>query len=214
MPIPTTRDFSVKFGRGHDLGLEGQKAFPFIYTFVNHNDDTWTANAAPLSLANLGPTIPANSRKDINVRLDQDYNFKLLAIKYSVYWSSYEPPNGGPGSTTFSWYENGPAATPVDGLDPGMMLVGTPLTRYIAITLSVQGSGSQTIYGGVDPGPLKGYRVPVPLTCIEGYDYGFYTVRTPRLLPMQGIMAFEVTNSHPRKDLVVAAAIYGMKVRI
>lgn len=220
MPIPTTRDFGVKFGRGQDLGLEGQRAFPFIYTFVNHNDDPWRPGYSGATNLNcLGPVVPAQSTVTQNVILDQDYNFKLLAIKYSVYGNAYR-------TNPKHWYENtltsqGAPLGYSYGLDPDENVFGTSLHRYISITLSVQGSGSATLYGGIDTGALGGQRVPVPLECMQGYDYGFYRVRTPRLLPMQGTMVFEITNTRAltidqqsNNALVVAALIYGMKVRV
>jgi len=200
-----TEDFAVKFGRDPSLGLEEQKAFPFIYTLVNHNDDTWQPGGAGLAnLVNLGPVVPANSKITHNVVLDPDYNFKLLAIKYTAYKFV---------TGVFYWYTVA-SATISDGMDPDMDFVGTPLSRYIGITLSFQGSGSKILHGGPDAGPIyAGQRVPLPLNVMQGYDYGFLTTRVPYLLPRQGVMAFEITNSSIY-DTVVGAAIYGMKIRI
>ena len=205
-----TEDFSVKFGRDPSLGLEEQKAFPFIYTFVNHNDDTWRPGGAGLAnLSNIGPVIPANSKITHNVVLDPDYNFKLLAIKYTAY--KYLRDEGFDG---YLWYTVSSVIIS-DGMDPDMDFIGTPLYRYVGITLSFQGSGSKIIHGGPDAGPIyAGQRVPLPFDVIQGYDYGFLTTRVPYLLPRQGVMTFEITNSSPYYDIVVGAAIYGMKIRI
>lgn len=203
---PTTRDYSVKFGRGQDMGTEEQKAFPFIYSLVNRNDDTWLPVAAGVqpSLANIGPTVPANSRITHNVVLDPDYNFKMLSIKYTVYkWLR----------PSYLWYTVS-SGTISDGMDPGMDHQGTPLSHYVGITLSFQGSGSVFQYGGPDFGPLAGgARLPLPLDVIQGYEYGYLRVRSPRLLPRQGHLVFEITNSFS-SDIVIGAAIYGMKIRI
>lgn len=217
MHIQQTDDFSVKFGRQPDLGMEGQKAFPFVYTFVNANDAYWRPHTTLTSqvnaisnLSSLGPVVPANSKINIAVRLDADYNFKLLSIKYSVYGFTASRPSL---TVPYTWYEN-INATQSDGMDVDTEKIGTPLFHYINMTLSFQGSGSQIIYGGDDPGPLYHGRIPLHIDTVQGYDYGYMVARTPYLLPMQGIMSFDITNSHPTSDLVVCAAIYGMKIRL
>jgi hypothetical protein len=204
--MTTTKDFAVKFGRHPDMGLEGQQAFPFIYTFVNHNDDP----GDPPTLACIGPLVQAGKTITHNVLLDPDYNFKLLWIRYTTYLYS---------ESTASWYANVPTAPGAvqDGMDPDMNWLGDPLLRYIKMTLSFQGSGSTVLYGGLNTQALVSgsgkSRIPVPLDIMQGYDYGALAVRTPYLLPRQGHMVFEITNSSDY-DLYVGAAIYGMKIRL
>lgn len=200
------------------MGLESEKAFPFIYTFRNRNDDQWTAGTTLTAQADaidnivngIGPLIPANSRRTHNVMLDQDYIFKLLNIKYNASYVSATP--------DYQWYENcGTLQT--DGLDPDMNKVGTPLSRFINITLSFSGAQAQILYGGDDCNavPRMQYgsrREPIVVDTIQGYDYGFLALRTPKLLTQQACLIFDITNTHPTKDLVVGAAIYGMKIRM
>jgi hypothetical protein len=207
------------------MGLEGQKAFPFIYTFVNHSDDPWVKSQMGLANLNcLGPVVPAMANgipgaKTINVMLDPDYNFKLLDIRYSVY--KYL---GGQRGTNYYWYIA--PATPAfltnqaDALEnDNIAWKGEPLSNYIRITLSYAGSGNSAIqYGGPHMTPYTpaydvNGRFPVPLETIQGYDYGVLTTRTPCLLPRQGCMVFDITNDSSY-DVVVAAAIYGMKIRV
>ena len=209
-----TEDYSVKFGQDPSMGLEGQKSFPFIYSLVNHNDDSWTPVAVgnQPSLANIGPLVPAASKFNQNVLLDPDYAFKMLSIRYGVYYWN-------PRTSVYNWYENINAIAGAgglsDGVDPDMDKVGTPLVHYLGISLSFQGAGSTTIYGGQDAGYLNnGQRIPLPADTIQGYDYGVCTMRTPFLLPRQSVLTFEFTNSHATKDLYVAAAVYGVKVRL
>jgi len=288
--MTSTRDFAVKFGRHPDMGLESEKAFPFIYTFRNRNDDLWTAGTTLTNQSDainnvvngIGPLVPANSRITHNVMLDQDYIFKLLNIKYTAYrfvpsisgsataavsstntsltdtrlsmnvdeyvnctvtcngktllvtsntatkftgaaWSGGSNPGNGNLWTispvgNYQSYENvGPQQT--DGLDPDMNKIGTPLSNFISMTLSFSGSQAQILYGGDDCGPLPrlklgSRREPIPVSSVQGYDYGFLALRTPKLLTQQACLIFDITNTHPTKDLVVGAAIYGMKIRM
>lgn len=300
MTSSPVREYAVKFGRHPDMGLESQKAFPFIYTFRNRNDDQWVAGTTLTAQADalnnivngIGPLVPANSRITHNIMLDQDYIFKLLNIKYMACYLRYDiryaneyqwyedlPANVAPSGTAnaavsttntsltdtrlhlglntyvgmtvtcngktlvvtsntvnsfigTAWSGGGnpgngflwsiatvPTYWATDGLDPDMNKIGTPLSRYINITLSFSGAQAQIIYGGDDQGPVPrmqygSRREPIVIDTIQGYDYGFLALRTPKLLPQQACLIFDITNTHPTKDLVVGAAIYGMKIRM
>jgi hypothetical protein len=236
--IPRTRDFSVKFGRQPDMGLEGQKAFPFIYTFINHNDDAWAphspgfityqTDAIDNIVKGIGPLVPAGGKVTQNVILDPDYAFKLLTIRYTALYYRHALQL----NDQYMWYFNQniipgapfPPPSPAglsEGMDQDMDWVGTSAHKHISMSLSFQGSGSQMIYGGDDPGPLGNGRLPIPVDTLEGYpDCGVLSVRTPRLLPLQCTLVFEITNNLPAypdplsQDIVVGALIYGMKVRL
>lgn len=212
MNVQTQADYAVRFNQDPFMGLDGPKAFPFIYTFINRNDDTWSPVAASVqgSLSCIGPVIPANTTRVHPVILDSDYNFKILNIKYTCYkW--VDDPNGIPGY--YRWYTV-ISGTISEGMTPGMDLVGTPLYRYISMSLYFQGSGAEILYGGPNVSALSGVRFPIPIECMQGYEYGMYAIRTPRLLPRQGAMIFEITNTHPTYDIIVGAAITGMKIKV
>lgn len=226
MPVPKTKDFAVKFGRQPDMGLEKQKAFPFIYTFISYNDDTWTPHATLTAQSDaidnivkgIGPLVKANSKYTQNVILDADYAFKLLTIRYTAYgWcpvSAYPPAGVAWGPYFWDINIGDPPTLASDGGDREMPKLGMPLLHYISMTLSFQGSGSQMLYGGDSAAPLGNVRLPVPIDVMQGNDPGTLSVRTPRLLPAQGTLVFEITNSHPTIDIAVGALIYGMKVRV
>ena len=130
--MTTTRDFAAKFGRHPDMGMEGQKSFPFIYTLINRQNSQWrpqtdvalaTQAGAVANIVNgIGPLVPANSKINFNVMLDPNYIFKLLSIKYCVYYAYEIPPNGAPGHFgDYEWYENinnAPIYSESDGIDP------------------------------------------------------------------------------------------------
>ena len=211
----TLADYSVKFGRDPVGGLEGKNAFPFFYSLVNHNDVDWTANATPPDISTYAIRCQENSITPHYVRLDPDYNYKLIAIKYSVY--KYVPPNGSAGH--YAWYENfNPASLYIPDMLPGSSYAGN-----IRVSLSIQGSGSTTLFGGQNVQAYTGgaARIPLAVECQQGWEYGFQALRCEYLMPLQAIMSFEFTNTLPatvvpsnQNDLYVAAMMYGLKIRL
>jgi len=201
--MPTLQDYSVKFGRDPVHGLEGKNAFPYFYSLVNHNDVDWTVGATPPDLSTYAILCKAGIVTPHYVRLDPDYNYKLIAIKYATFFN-----NRG----TYEWYENFNAAS----LYIQDLPMGSPYTGNIQVSLSVQGSGSQTLFGGQQAGfNLTGVsKIPLAVECQQGYEYGFQAMRCEYLVPLQGILSFEFTNTHPTNDLYVAAMMYGLKIRL
>ena len=203
------QDFAVKFGRDVSMGREGANAFPFIYSFVNTNDVPFTPVAAGVqpSLDTIAKLVPASDKLDFNIMLDPDYNYKIIAIRYTVY---HYIARQLPGLTQYEWYFNSPALVP--GMSPEAFK-GTPLTSFISVSLFCQGSDSACQFGGMQAGFGTQSLIPLPLTATQGYDSGFYTVRTTRLIARQSILALTLNNSHT-EPLYVGGAIYGMKIRL
>lgn len=221
----TLADYSVKFGRDPAMGLEGKNVFPFFYSLVNHNDIDWTVGLTPPDLSTYAILCKAGVVTPHYVRLDPDYNYKLIAIKYSVcykdgnHYDVYENvvTDGGVLNPT---YPVPPYPVPRAPMPVGIYLpdscAGTPYSRYIQTSLSVQGSGSQTLFGG----QVAGYnmtgeeKIPLAVECMQGYEYGFQALRCEYIMPMQAILSFEFTNTHASRDLYVAAMMYGFKIRL
>ena len=86
-----TSHLAVELGLDPSMGLEGQDSFPFLYTLVNKEKDTWqpSSGIAPLPLLNHltpnGIPIAPGGKVQYPVILDPDYNFKLLSVKYGAY---------------------------------------------------------------------------------------------------------------------------------
>jgi hypothetical protein len=196
-------DYAVKFGRDPHMGLEGKNTFPFFYSLVNHNDVDWTVGATPPDLSTYSVNCVANTMTPWYVRLDPDFNYKLLAIKYSAYYA---------GRSDYAIYENFNAASIYIPDIAG----GTPYSRYLQVSLSVQGSGSQCLFGGQNIQAINNTAAKIPLAveCMQGYDYGFQAMRCEYLLPLQSILSFEFTNTHATNDIRVAAMMYGWKIRL
>lgn len=215
-------DYAIKFGRTPEMGLEPQKSFPFIYTFVNYSDCQWRPSSDPVItdpdtfLNNAYVKVPENGKATVNVLLDADYTFKLLNIKYSV----VKFHSGGEEQPIPVFTSVDPFSPAADGMDQDENFIGVPFSSYLGITLSFQSSGSKVLYGGINSGALGGDRIPLAVGSSQGYAYGFQAIRTPYTLPRQAIMVFELTNSLPvsqtslPNNLYVAAAIYGMKIRL
>lgn len=203
-------DRAVRLGQSVDMGLGPQKAFPFIYSFVDSVDDTWDTNKGTDNLDSIGPLVAAGGTIDHPVRLRHDYNFKLLWIKYSAYW--YDSQNG-----IYVWYE------PIVGwsglLEQGdfQTVIGTPLVQSLQISVSAHGPDGRYLYGGQNlenPVNNRGPLLPIQPTTIQGYDFGYGQIRTEYLLPKSAILNFRITNTHSIKALRVAGLIYGMKIRV
>lgn len=201
-------DYAVQFGETVDMGRDGGPvAFPFVYSFVNRDNDNWTPNQADPT-ANFGVLVNAGATVDHYVRLDPDYMFRLLWIKYSVYYWT---------GSTWLWYE------PV--LAGGNMLleydyqsvIGTKLERSVRIGVMAHGPDGRYVYGGKNLENMingLGDTLGLNLSEIQGYEYGCGQLRTPYLLPREGVLQFHIVNSHSVKNLNVDAAIYGLKVRL
>lgn len=211
--LGNSTQFAIRFGESVDKGLEPQKAFPFIYTFVPTDKDTWEIDKATNNLSGIGIAIAPGQTLLQQVRLDSDNNFLMLFIRYTVYW--FDSRTG-----MYWWYEPTPALGGTWFLEQGdyQTAIGTPLTRAILASVWMEGPDSRILYGGQPLSQVVANvyagKVPVPIPALQGYDFGYGQLRTPYFLPSSGMMMFELTNIHPVKTLVVGAAIYGLKVRI
>lgn len=204
-------NYAVRFGEAVDKGIGPEKAFPFIYNFVPFENDTWESvkgAATASNLTGIGPLVPSGGTILHPVVLDPDYNFKLLWVKYTAYW--LDTVNG-----YYVWYE--PIVNWFQELDY-QAFIGTPLVNSLEIKMSAYAPDNRILYG--DSSMQTSFSVggnaqqPAPVDCLQGYDFGWGQLRTPYIMPREGILMFEITNNHTVKDLYVGAAIYGMKIRI
>jgi len=251
--MPTLKDYSVKFGRDPRKGLYAEKAIPYFYALLNHNDVDWIPGVTPPDLTPFTVRCRANAVTPHYIRLEPDYNYKLLAIKYGTYYAKALPEAplfdntlalpvapvlgdryiaqftnlGWTAGITYrwngtawlvdilyqyEWYENiNPAAAYLENVP-----LGTSYTGYIQVSLCAEGSGSTVLFGGQNIQAFfnTAARIPLSVSCMQGYEYGYQALRCEYLLPMQGVLAFEFTNTHPTKDILVCAMLYGMKIRL
>jgi len=211
MSIQNPVDYAVQFGKTVDKGRGGGPlAFPFWYNFIPDEEDNWDQVKGSGTLQNLeGIGVPVAPGTTVNhaVRMDSDYNFRLLWIKYTVY---YWNPAG-----LYEWYNN----------EAGFFLyqfdyqhaIGTPLVNFLDVSVTAKGPDGRYLYGGMNLNAVtnnRGSLDPHPVENLQGYDFGYGQLRTPYLLPRSGLVNFEITNTHPTKTLKVGGCIFGMKVRI
>jgi len=201
-------DYAVRFGETVDKGMDGGPvAFPFIYSFVDRESDTYDPTSAnPLN--GIGPLVAAGGVVEHPVRLDADYMYRALWYKYSAYWLS---------EGTVYWYE------PLVAMGNGLLeydyqaQIGTPLTDSIRISVSFHGPDARYLYGGKNLDNminLQGDLLGLSPQILQGYEYGFAQLRTPHLLPREGIILFRIENRHAVKNLYVTGLVYGLKVRL
>jgi hypothetical protein len=207
-------NYAVQFGHNAEHGLKGNaQAWPFIYTFRNTQDVNWDVTkklTGNPSLAFLGPIVPGQGLVRHNVQLDPDFIFKLLYIQYSIYAWAVEPPQAG----VFAWHHPNLPGLWVDPTQPESS-VSARLDQYLRINVQFQPQG-RWIYGQHNNlEQTANLRDPQPISphTLQGYEYGPSYTRTPILLPPNGHLHFEIYNDNAY-DVVVAAAIYGMKVRM
>ena len=202
MEYPETNVFAAPLGDNVDLDPDN-KAYPFIYAFLNSDEDT-----ANDGFGSLGVTVPVGRTIRHPISLDPDYNFRLLWAKYSVYHELASP------AGQQIWYEN-IAGWGLEFWDY-QTDIGTPLTRFIDLTLTVNNDAEQ-LYGGFNTEAsvnLGGALLPIRMKAIQGYDYGMGQLRTPYLIPKDSSVTVEMTNTHPDKELVVNGMLYGVKIRM
>jgi len=196
---------SVRFGEAVDQGLGENQVFPFWYNFINREDDSYIDGTSGI-LASLGPTIASGAQAVQIVKLQADYPYKLISIRYNAYYN-----NAG----TVEWYNN----------EAGFFLeqgdyqssIGTPLHRYIAVSVIAKGSDGRYLYGGTNLNMAVtggGPELRIPPSCIQGYDNGPGFLNTEYLLPADGAIELRISNNHPSKTLVVTGETFGYKVRI
>jgi len=206
---------AVRFRESVDKAIGPNKAFPFVYNFVNKRDDQWTPQAIitdyAANLVGCAPVVlaPGQTGQHI-IQLDPDYNFMLLWFKYTVYNIYVEDVE-----TTYIWYE--PVAGWFQEQGDYQTSYGTPLTRLISVSVNFR-SDSRYLYGGQNldfaTGRGNAALVPLPFHVLQGYDFGMGQVTTPYLLPREGSILFEFTNNHTVKTLRIGGIAYGIKVRL
>ena len=202
-------DQAVRFGEGVDQGLEAQKVFPFLYAFVNAEDDTWLGVAPPAvptkigNLAGFGPAIAAGATETVGVRLDPDYIFKLLAVRYTAYAIA---------GAEYRWFDQ-PAALPV--VPPDIEWIVYPYLRALKVSLFSQTDG-RYYYGGsgTDQFSISMAENPYRVHNTQGVLDGVGTIRLGHWLPRSGQIIVKITNMHPTDTLYVAGMLSGVKVRI
>lgn len=202
-------DRAVEFGRNIDMGLDPQKAFPYIYTLVPSREDRWPYSVdmdgvrTYNNMAGMGPAVQSGEIRTFQVVLDSDLIYMMKWVRFTVYW--YDSRTG-----FYEWYEPG-TADMIDGqMDPNTV-IGSPLLRSLKIGIHVEPSG-QYIAGAPDAATQIPQRVS-PVT-IQGFDTGIGQVNIPRLCPANGMIVFTIENTHAIKTLIVGGCIYGYKIRM
>lgn len=207
-------DYSILIGDAVDQGnIDENVAFPFLYNFVSRNDDTWDVDkveSGEENLIGIGPQIPPNSRRIHNIKLDPDYAFNILWFKYTVYHIPELALAG------YRWYEP-VGGWGLDDFHDYQSYIGTPLTHWIRVKVSVA-SGGQILCGNradqLSYSNNYGDIVPLAADVSQGYDYGYGQLAIPYLAPKDGLIQFEIWNTHTVKTLVVGGCVYGFKIRL
>jgi hypothetical protein len=127
---------------------------------------------------------------------------------------SYVIDNTGPGTISLAGLDSyiNDGSTFSGMLDERMNKNGVWALSYIGAKVTLTGLAGRVLFGDDNAG-FGGGPNPLNLAQMQGADYGFVAVRVPSLLPRSSIITFSFTNTYTQ-PLYVAAAIYGMKVRL
>jgi hypothetical protein len=192
--------YAVDFNNAIRRGKLEKKIIPHFLSFVKKDVDTWEENKGVNTLDSIGVLVNAGTVRKWYLRTDPDYNFHLKSIRYSVYYDH---------AGSIEWYEN----TNVD-LSNSETFIGTPLLRFIGVSVSISPQGSY-LMGGMNTNPLlSDTTIPIPLHLTQGYEYGFGEVKVPYFISRNGVITLEIANNHTTKDLYLSGVFSGYKVRI
>jgi hypothetical protein len=204
---------------------EEEKAFAFLYTVVPtvaagifDPSGVYGTVKSPgyITVPTAGaPTV------DVPLRLDDDYNFKLLAIRYIGLMPFAV--NGTTGYT--SYYKVGLQNSSSSMLDEKQNYPGQPVTSFLNVKVSLDGLGGRILYGSTNASATtmtinhtSSSTFLNNISNMQGGEYGFITLRTPALLPRSSMVTFSFVSSiiaaGVTANIYVNAVMYGMKVRV
>lgn len=198
---------AIRFHETIDEPFTRNPAEPFWYNFIDRDFDTYRDGVSAID-DSMGLKVPSGKQRTQYIRLWPDAPFYAMDFKFKAYYN-----NGG----VMEWYNNEAGFFLELGMDY-QNNVGTPLTQFLEITVTAQSNKGQIMYGGANLTPNTwggdGANNPLPIAAVQGYDYGGGSLFTEYLLPRNGGLKFEVTNTHPTKDLTVTGTVFGYKVRV
>lgn len=206
--VSNSPDTAVKLGMTTDAGMDLPNTnWSFCYNFVDSNRDTWEQNKSD-SMASIGPLIGANGGMgEVVVRMNEDTPFRMLWMKFNVYHKTR--------TNLIEWYESDSMVNFF--LDPyfNQSTMGIPMHQYIRARLTIASPDGRILYGDKESdGITSRAGLMLPISTLQGYDYGMGQLYQPYLLPKQGVITIDLLNTHPSKALYVGGAIFGEKVRI
>lgn len=192
---------AIPFGQSADGALGDNKAFPYIYNFVNSMDDPQTI------MGGIGPVVVAGATVKHIVAVDSDYNFFPRWLRLTIYYLNV-------GAGTYEWWDTPPTSPILVGnpLVDRLSDFGVPLAASIGVTLTYL-PDARSAFGDQQPNSFTP-ALPIPLPLLQGEDAGIRSISVPYMLPAQGKLVFALTNSHATKDLFVGGCVFGWKVRL
>lgn len=194
---------AVYFGKGKDYGTATQKAVPYIYNFVDSENDNWNTvkdnSASVNNLAGIGPLIKAGKSGVVNIRMGQDYPFKISKMRFEAYKIS-----GG----QYIWQEY--TSTVYSLIDANRKMLCNPLTRYLDV-LAYSVTDGKLLFGGHNQ---SNELVAMSVSCINSENNINACLGNEYIIPRSGMIKIEIFNTSTTHDIVVGGSVYGWKLRI
>lgn len=187
-------------GNTADGGLGTEKIFPYIYNFVNDDDDDNTFAGG------IGINIAPGASGNLSIKLKPDYNFVPRWVRLTCYYLNV-------GAGNYEFWETPPASAALYP-DTVHRLAGNglPLTAYIALEMNVF-PDARFMIGGRFMNQTNTLDI-VLLPQINSPDSGIRGIPQPYMLPANGKIQFTFTSAHPTKTILVGGCVYGLKVRL
>lgn len=198
--------------------FQGQKAWPFLYSFIRFPFQSGQAPASTdiygVSSADAegpdGISIATGATQDIAINLDEDAAFHLLYIHYLAWNPNLSPADVGSRELLLS---------PDNSLQGGRSMFDAsmnqrvPYWTYLDVSAYVVSSQSRDLYGGFSRDPLTTAKseFPIPALSMQGAADGLNCLRTPFQLAKRGLVKLRVTNNYTGA-LRVYGCLFGYKV--
>ena len=113
----------------------------------------------------------------------------------------------------YMWYEEPTGFF----LEQGQDAIGTPLLRYVRVSVWFSTPQGIYLYGGMNlDRQINNHNdvIPVNVQAVQGYDFGYGQLFSDFLLPREGLVFFDIINTHTIKTLVVGCTARGLKIRV
>lgn len=204
--------------------LDAGEAFPFFYAFVREvplsdgiedfDDPATLAHNAFAGISADGVLVPAGTssepgRADVHIRMDTDYNFDLLEVRYMA------KPDGAAAREFFAGSTPSPNQFGFPEYKSHPYRFRTPFYEYLRVSLFVRSGIARDLFGGASVLNRNGDKTfkeePIVISAMQGSDDGKGCLRVPHLISKGAVVTVRVQNFRTT-TMRVDGCLFGYKV--